>query len=73
MRYDIQEKAAMPSGTRVFHVIPTRAVSGPGAPIEVWYSSRPNCTQCSGPLTAMSSSCAHSAAVRRHIKKQSST
>lgn len=28
------------------------------------------CTNCSGPLTAMKSSCEHCNAVRRHLKKE---
>ena len=70
MRYDVTEKKGF-NDVRVFSVTPIRAIAGRGQSIDVWLDSRcSRCTNCSGPLSAMLSSCAHAAAVKRHVAKQ---
>lgn len=66
MRYDVTEVKGFNS-TRVFNVVEVRAIAGPGRAVNVWLSDRPRCTDCSGPLKAMLSSCPHANAVRRYV------
>lgn len=72
MRYDVELVKRADDGFRYFNVYPVRPVSGRGPFTQVWVShvnGSIKCTNCSGPLTAMLSSCKHANAVRRHLKK----
>lgn len=54
---------------RVF-VVKERDAPEYDSPTYVWWDSgKPYCVNCSGPVSAMLSSCKHSQAVRRHMEK----
>lgn len=65
-KYVITETQQLDNRTRVFTVLP--AGRQPHEAIDVWWDGRHgNCTNCSGPLSAMSASCKHVSAVKRHL------
>ena len=75
MRYKVKEVEGFESGdsfTRVFSVAWTTDKWPYDFDTQVWWhddGAYGNCTECSGPLTAMSASCAHVKAVRRFVNK----
>lgn len=56
-------------GTRIFKI--QKKGASEFTAVTVWWDmNRPFCHACSGPLTAMSSSCNHASALRRHMNKR---
>lgn len=70
-KYDIREKDGF-GETSVYGVTwQTGDRLWPEETAYVWWGDgRGNCTKCHGPLSAMSGSCAHVKAVRRHLTRQ---
>lgn len=71
-RFTFNELKPLNDRTRVFQVLRASEVPQPWRGRDVWASMEAGelvcrCTECSTPLAAMSASCAHSKALRRHL------
>jgi hypothetical protein len=74
VKYIVKETKVKPSnGIKMYNVFhasqPERSLA------QVWVDGgcKPRCTECSGPLVAMSASCVHARAVRRALLQENET
>lgn len=57
--------------TDVYRLARGDSVGKPWRGVHVWWGGqRAYCTECSSPLAAMSSSCVHSKALKRHMTRK---